>query len=304
MVDNFVHLHVHSAFSIIGGGVGASSLEALAEAAVERGYGTLALTDTNGVYGAMDFRRVTRAYGLRPVYGVALETETERAVVLPFDSAGWATLCRAVTARHCEDNYAVSCQLSADRDGVAVVSSDTALLELLARESGTENLYVELVPGKTRERALAFARAHGLPPVATNAVQFAHPQDHARHRLLAAITRNATLSTIPPDALAPRDAWLKPVHEMARLFPDCPEALEHAAALAERVQGEPPGGRVILPATHGPEALAKLRALTEEGAQRRYGNETLSPVVRQRIEHELAIIDLKGFADYFLVVHD
>src|SRR5215831_12101619 len=106
MSDEFIHLHVHSAYSIIGGGVGASSLEALAEAAVERGCTTLALTDTNGVYGAMDYRRVTRAYGIRPVYGVSLETDSERVVLLPFDAAGWATMCRAVTARHCEDSYA------------------------------------------------------------------------------------------------------------------------------------------------------------------------------------------------------
>jgi len=301
---SFVHLHVHSAFSLIGGGTGASSLEALAEAALERGMTTLALTDTNGVYGAMDFRRVARAYGLRPIYGVSLETATEQAVLLPLDERGWGTMCRAVTGLHCESNFAVSHQLSADRAGLAILSSDATVLDRLARKSGTENLYVELVPGPGRERALAFARAHGLPPVATNAVRFAHPQDHARHRLLAAITSNATLSSIPAAASAPRDAWLKPEHEMTRLFPDCPEALDRAAQLAERTRGEPPGGRVILPATHGSEALGKLRQLTEEGAKRRYGGEILSPVVRQRIEHELAIIALKGFADYFLVVHD
>jgi error-prone DNA polymerase len=304
MPVEFIHLHIHSAYSLIGGGVGASSLEALAEATLERGMDTLAVTDTNGVYGAMDLRRVAGVYALRPVYGVSLETATEQAVLLPLDAEGWATMCRAVTGRHCEENYAVSRQLSADRAGVAILSSDTALLESVAQATGTENLYVELVPGRGRERALAFARRHGLPPVATNAVRFAHPQDHARHRLLAAITRNATLSTLPADAVAPRDAWLKPAGELARLFPDCPEALENAAALAARCRGAPPGGKVILPEQHGPDGLAQLRHLTEEGARRRYGHGAASPVVRERIEHELAIIALKGFADYFLVVHD
>ncbi|HET7251746.1 MAG TPA: DNA polymerase III subunit alpha [Gemmatimonadales bacterium] len=304
MADDFVHLHVHSAFSIIGGGVGASSLEALAQAAVERGMATLALTDTNGVYGAMDFRRVTRAYGLRAVYGVSLETDTERAVVLPFDADGWATLCRAVTTKHCDTDFALGDRLSADRAGVAVLSADTDLLDRLGRATGSENLYVELVPGRGRERALAFARAHRLPPVATNAVRFAHPQDHARHRLLAAITRNATLSTIPPEVMAPRDAWLKPASELARLFPDAPDALENTVLLADRCRGEPPEGRVILPTRVGAEALARLRTLTEAGAQERYGSAILSPVVQARIDHELSVIALKGFADYFLVVKD
>jgi len=304
MRAEFVHLHVHSAYSLIGGGVGASSLEALAEAALERGMETLAVTDTNGVYGAMDFWRVSDAYGLRPVYGVSLETSTEQAVLLPLDARGWAGLCRAVTGRHCTTDFAIGCQLSADRAGLAVLTSDTALLDRLAQESGTENLYVELVPGRGRERALAFARRHGLPPVATNAARFAHPQDHARHRLLAAITRNATLSTLPGDAVAPRDAWLKPAGELARLFPDCPEALENAVALAARCHGRPPDGSVILPERHGSDSLPRLRHLTEEGALRRYGRGAASPVVRERIEHELRIITLKGFADYFLVVHD
>jgi DNA-directed DNA polymerase III PolC len=305
-MTDFVHLHVHSAFSLIGGGVGASSLEALAEAALERGMDTLALTDTNGVYGAMDFRRVTRAYGLRPVYGAFLETATEQALLLPLDEHGWACLCRAVTARHCESDFAIGRQLSADRTGLAVLSHDADLLDRLAKDTGTENLYVELVPGRGRERALAFARQRSLPPVATNAVRFAHPQDHARHRLLAAITGNATLSTLPAGAVAPRDAWLKPAGELARLFPDCPQAIENAVALAARCRGEPPGGRVILPNSHslGREALAELRRLTEVGARRRYGDGGSSPVVRERIEHELGIIALKGFADYFLVVQD
>ncbi|HTR20242.1 MAG TPA: DNA polymerase III subunit alpha, partial [Gemmatimonadales bacterium] len=85
---------------------------------------------------------------------------------------------------------------------------------------------------------------------------------------------------------------------------DCPEALATTVELAARCRGGPPAGTVILPENHGPEALAKLRSLTELGARSRYGGEILSPVVRDRVEHELAIIAAKRFADYFLVVHD
>ncbi|HTR98787.1 MAG TPA: DNA polymerase III subunit alpha, partial [Bacteroidota bacterium] len=74
--------------------------------------------------------------------------------------------------------------------------------------------------------------------------------------------------------------------------------------MAARCRGGPPAGTVILPENHGPEALAKLRSLTELGARSRYGGEILSPVVHDRIEHELGIIAAKHFADYFLVVHD
>jgi error-prone DNA polymerase len=300
----FVHLHVHSAYSLIGGGAGAASLEALAAAAAERGMTALAVTDTNGVWGAMDFRRVADAYGLTPVYGVALETQSERAVLLPRDATGWASLCRAVTALHNDADFVLRRQLSGDHAGLVILSADTGLLGRLAAAAGTADLYVELVPGRGREAAHGFARRHGFPVVATNAVHFAHPQDHARHRLLAAITRNVTLATVPDVALAPRDAWLKPPAEMGRLFPDCPEALENAVRLAAECRGGPPTGRVILPTFAGDEALAKLRSLVELGARRRYGVETLSPVVRDRIEHELGIIAAKRYADYFLAVWD
>ena len=91
---------------------------------------------------------------------------------------------------------------------------------------------------------------------------------------------------------------------MARLFPDCPAALRNTVELAARCAGGPPEGRVILPQYAGDEALAKLRSLVELGARCRYDGATLSPVVRERIEHELAIIAAKRYADYFLVVWD
>src|SRR5881296_86783 len=159
----FVHLHVHSAYSGLGGVAGASSLEALAAAAVERGMSTLALTDTNGVWGAMDFRRVADAYGLTPVYGVSLETARERAVLLPKNAAGWASLCRAVTAFHNDNDFVLSSRLSVDREGLVILTPDSWLADVVARDSGTADLYLELVPGRGREAAQMFARHRGLP---------------------------------------------------------------------------------------------------------------------------------------------
>src|SRR6266540_1970174 len=128
----FVHLHVHSAYSGLGGVAGASSLEALAAAAVERGMTTLALTDTNGVWGAMDFRRVADAYGLTPIYGVSLETARERAVLLPRDAQGWASLCRVVTAFHNDKDFVLSSRLSVDRDGLVILTPDSWLADVVA----------------------------------------------------------------------------------------------------------------------------------------------------------------------------
>ncbi len=302
----FPHLHVHSHFSL---GAGASSPAGLIEAARQRSIPTLACTDTNGVYGAVEFQRAAEEAGIRPILGAHLVAGGQEAVVLTEDERGWAALCRAITGIHWHRRhpkahpFALSAQLATDRTGLAVLTRDVDLLERLVQLSGPEGLYAELVPSRQRHQVLAIARRLGVPPVVTNAVMFAHPEGWARHRLLVAIAQNRTLSTVPAELVAPRDAWLKPEAELARHFPDCPEAMDHAVALADRCRYRIPIGRIIPPRLAAAEdAFARLRALAYEGAERKYG--TVAPLVRDRLEHELTIIATKQFADYFLVVRD
>ena len=313
-----VHLHLHTHFSF---GIGVSSPEVLAAAAAERGHRALACTDTNGVYGVMEFQRACDAAGVRPILGAHLVTGDEETVALATDERGWGALCRAITAiqwaaeadgrtggradRRMSENPPVrlSTHLAADRAGLLLLSRDVAFLERMVAASGPADLYAELVPGKERHAVLAAARRLGLSAVATNAVVMAHPEDWSRHRLVRAIHLNTTISESNPTACAPRDAWLRPAADLTRHFPDCPEAVAAAERLAERCTWRIPAGRIIPPrAADVTDAFARLRAEAYAGADRRYG--TVAPITRDRIEHELAIIGQKGFADYFLVVQD
>ena len=92
-----VHLHLHTHFSF---GTGVSSPEALATAAAERGFAALACTDTNGVYGAIEFQRACEAAGVRPLLGAHLVTDDEETLALATDERGWAALCRAASWVH------------------------------------------------------------------------------------------------------------------------------------------------------------------------------------------------------------
>ena len=174
--------------------------------------------------------------------------------------------------------------------------------------SGPTDLYAELRPGKERHEVLATARRMGIPYVATGAVMFANAEDWSRHRLRVAIANNTTLSaldraTAPLSPCPAAHAWLRPAADLARHFPDCPEALRASLEIAERCRYRIPIGRTVAPRmADTDDALARLRALAWEGAERRYG--TIAPITRDRLEHELAIIAVKNFADYFLVVHD
>jgi error-prone DNA polymerase len=331
-----VHLHVHSHFSF---GTGVSSPEVLAAAAAERGFRAHACTDTNGVNGALEFQRACDAAGIRPILGAHLVTEGEEAVALATDERGWGALCRAATEIHWADGQTggrtdgrtstpdgvpfPSARLACDRPGLILLSSSIPFLERVAAASGTQDLYAELIPGKERHAVLAAARRLGIPAVATNAVVMAHPEDWGRHRLIHAIHVNGRTDgqtdgrtdqhtrTVcrfrPPVRLSvrpsSRDAWLRPAPDLARLFPDCPEALRNAEEIAERCRYRIPVGRVVAPrAADVTDAFQQLRAEAYAGAERRYG--TIAPVTRDRLEHELRIIGMKGFADYFLVVKD
>jgi DNA-directed DNA polymerase III PolC len=283
----------------------------MAQAAAERGFAALACTDTNGVYGAVDFQRACDAAGVRPILGAHLVANGQEVVALATDERGWGALCRAITAihwstpasGHADDGY-LSALLANDREGLILLSRDVTFLEQTLRLSGPANLYSELRPGKRRHETLAAARQLGLPSVVTNGVVAAHAEDWSRHRLLRAISLNTTLSALPPHEVWPTSAWLCSPAELARHFPDCREAIRASHDISERCRYRIPVGRRTVPprmADTG-SALAQLRTLTLEGARWRY--QTMTPELEQRLDQELAIIAQKGFADYFLVVRD
>ncbi|MBL8980460.1 MAG: DNA polymerase III subunit alpha [Gemmatimonadetes bacterium] len=318
------HLHVHSWFSL---GAGVSSPGTLVRQAAARGFTSLALTDTNGVYGAVEFQQAALAHDITPILGAHLVHGGQEAVALATDERGWAALCRAITHIHWSGERGegrtgngergtgaavpvlLSHLLAEDRAGLLLLSQDVAFLEDLVRRSGPGDVYAELRPGKQRHFVGSAARRLGVPAVVTGGVMFANAEDWQRHRLRVAIARNETLGgsdgkdgtdgTVATVATA----WLRPASDLARHFPDCPEALARTDELAVRCQYRIPIGRVVAPRfAEADDALLRLRTLAYEGAERRYG--TVAPITRDRLEHELAIIGQKAFADYFLVVHD
>jgi error-prone DNA polymerase len=298
----FIHLHVHSNYSFCRG---ASRIEALADAALARGMKAMALTDTNGLYGVVWFLQHAAEHGLKPIVGAELRTAAERAVVLTRNREGYATLCRLISQRHLDSGFELRQALLADREHLFVLSDQLSLLEALARDNGREGLYVELNDPASEPALLRFARAHGLPIVATNDVHFVDASDFALHRLLRAIDLNTSLSRIPKEELASDDRWLKPPDVMARRYPHLPEALENTLRIADGCSSDFDIGKPVFPdfaAPAGADTFEYLRDECYRGAEARYGE--LSESVLKRLERELAIIRDKGFAPYFLVVRD
>ena len=176
---------------------------------------------------------------------------------------------------------------------------------------GRENFFLELqggwLPGnRALNRALAdLAEALGVGVVATNDVHYATRDRFAVHDLLACVRLGISVDDPHPQRHLNADNDLKSPRAMARLFAGHPQALKATLAIAERCEPALPAGPVPRPAfplPPGVRAEAFLREQVERGAQWRYGR--ITPRIRQRLEHELAIIERLQLADYFLLVWD
>ncbi|MDF0677118.1 MAG: DNA polymerase III subunit alpha [Nitrospira sp.] len=297
----FVHLHVHSDYSPMRG---VSPLEELCLSAQRQGLPTMALTDTNGLYGAIRFVEQAKQLGFRPVLGTELTTDDHRAILLAKTPGGYANLCRVLSERHCNPSFDVLSSVSRYRDGLIIFTDDEAALMAWAKDS-RQDLYVELTPGPAMHDTLLFSRHIDLPPVATNRVYFSHADDFVTHRLLRAIALNTTLSRLLERACCAPRQWLMPSALMASQFPHVPDALENSVRIAETCYSDWRFGEAIFPAFRrltDEEAFLTLKAKTYAGAQDRYG--VITQEVRDRIEKELTIIRGKRFAHYFLVVEE
>ncbi|MFC1569686.1 DNA polymerase III subunit alpha [bacterium] len=295
----FTHLHIHSHFSLMRGTDG---LEPLCQRVRDMGMDTLALTDTNGLYGLIFFLQIAEETGIRPIIGAEVVTGSERAVLLVKSQEGYANLCRLITQRHCTDHFILSDALSRHSDGLIILSNTPNLLHRLQSKS---DVYAELMSGRNWRSTLNFARENVLPVVATGGVFFLYPEKHHLHRLLRAIDMNTKLSRLPKDECAPASAWLKSAEQMKEDFPSLPEALSNTIRIAEICQFRLPCDSIL---DAGFEDLNRtgimqtLRQRCMEGVQWRYGD--ITPPIRERLSYELDIIESKGFGSIFLMMED
>ncbi len=176
-----------------------------------------------------------------------------------------------------------------------------------------EDYYLELqkhinVPEleMVNSQLMKMSREFGVPLVATNDVHYINEDDaEAQDALLAVGTKKLLSDKDRLSMISSPDFYLKSAEEMAKLFPDIPEALENTLKIADKCQLTLQIGKWILPKyplEEGETPEMGLARLTEEGLKLRFGK--ISDQIKQRAEYELGIICRKGFATYFLIVQD
>jgi error-prone DNA polymerase len=298
---DFVHLNVHSHYSK---GWGIATIEELCEVARERGIKRLALTDTNGLYGLVFFVQAAREMGIEPIVGSEVLFDGRRALLLVKNRQGYANLSQIISARHCHQTFDLIRTLREKREGLIILSDDFRLLKALKRE-GIDDLFVEMSPGFQMARCYAFSRNTGIPPVASNRVYLVSKEQFRLHQILRAVSLNSKLSRLTSGDTCWEHNWLNSPRAMCDQFPHAPLAISNTLKIAESCFAEWDFGRIIFPCFEkmgDKEAFDRLYQATMEGCRRRYGK--ITRPVRERVEHEMQIIQEKNFAHYFLMVAD
>ncbi|PZF81974.1 error-prone DNA polymerase [Jiangella anatolica] len=207
------------------------------------------------------------------------------------------------------------CRKGAVRSALATAGPAAAAAELdrLTALFGREHVVVELFDhGHPSDddvnRLLAGVAAdRGLPVVATNNVHYADPEEYRLASAMAAIRARRSLAEMDGWLPAWGAASLRPGREMAARFAGYPGAVARSVELAGELAFDLRKASPRLPKEHIPEghtAMSWLRILVERGFQRYYRGVKHEQAARERIEHELRIIDQKDFAGYFVIVHD
>jgi len=305
----FVHLHLHTEYSIVDGIV---RIPALAEKCRALGMPAVALTDRGNLFGLVKFYRKAMSSGIKPLIGVDLQigddTESGRSdglVLLCQDLRGYRNLTQLVTRSYlegqrrgvpmlrrewfspevCDGLIALSGGANGDL-GRALVSGHAGAasraLNFWQRLFG-DRYYLELMrtgragEAEYLEQALSFANRRGLPVVATNDVRFLAAEEFDVHEARVCIQQGRGLGDSDRPRLYSREQYLKSAEEMQALFHDIPEALDNALEIAQRCNLDLKLGQSYLPAFPVPGGNTTeqfLRSEAEAGLQRLLAQKT------------------------------
>jgi len=313
----------------------------IAERAAKLGFPAVALTDRNGLYGAMPFSDACTAKGVQPIVGTTLavarppeiggEGAIDWVVLLAKDDLGYANLCKLVSSAHLDrpielEPHVQFSALDGLNEGLIALTGggEGALVRLLADGQETkaeayldrlqqlfpERLYIEIVrrndaAEETAEDSLIdLAYARDLPIVATNPATYADPSFHAAHDAMLCIANSEYVESASR-VTSSADTWLKDGAAMEQIFADLPEALANTSVIAMRCAVAAPKRRPILPRLSDHEDEQLRRDARSGLEQRLHGRppEDLQPYI-ERLDYELEIITNMGFAGYFLIVAD
>ncbi|HZQ82529.1 MAG TPA: DNA polymerase III subunit alpha [Gaiellaceae bacterium] len=335
---DFVHLHVHSEYSILDG---ACRIPDLVARAAELEMPAVSLTDHGSMAGAVQLWKATRDTGVKPVIGCEVYVANDRhahekgnahLTLLAATNEGYGNLIKLSSLGYLEGYYykprvdwellerhsngliALSGCLSGRVCKALEESRATdaeAELDRLAQTFGRDSVYVELqnahldVQARILPQLAQLATKLNLPTVATGDVHYLRDTDARAHEALLCIQSGDSLKNPNHWRFETDHFYFKSPEEMALDFPGHEDAMRRTLEVAERCNVEIELGKILLPKFEVPEGRDSFDYLVEQcekGLQKRYDKVTTE--LTERLQYELKTIKEMGFTDYFLIVWD
>ena len=340
---SFVHLHVHTEYSLLDG---ATRISGMMDRVKELGQSAVAITDHGVMYGCIDFYKAAKAADVKPIIGCevyvsrrgmedrvhGIDNDPYHLVLLCENRTGYENLCYLVSQSFIRGFYGkprVDLELLEQyHEGLIALSACLAgaipqyLMEEdydsakayalnLSQIFGPERFYLELQDhGIEEQRAvnqgvMRISRETGLPLVVTNDAHYLRREDAAMQDVLLCIQTGKTVDDTNRMKFQTEEFYLKSEDELRTLFPNCPEAFENTAKIADMCNVEFVFNQYHLPAFPIPDGYTNeqyFRKLCYEGFEERYNDPQEEYI--QRLEYEIDVISRMGYVNYYLIVWD
>lgn len=342
--EQFVHLHVHTEYSLLDG---ANRIKDLIKRTAELGMKSIAITDHGVMYGIVDFYKEAVKNNIKPILGcevytarrsrfdkqAGVDADQGHLVLLAENMAGYKNLMKIVSAgfvdgfyykprvdleileKHSGGLIALSACLSGDVQRLLMQESYAKALEMALRLDGIfgrGNFFLELqnngIEGQNllNQKLIQMSKETGIPLVATNDAHYLRREDAKAHEVLLCIQTGKKITDEDRMKFGTDDFYIKSPEEMHRLFGNVPEALENTVKIAERCNVELEFHKLHLPRFEVPDSGDPFEYLKAlcEKGIKALYGENPESTVTDRLTYELSVIRHMGYVDYFLIVWD
>ncbi len=340
---SFVHLHVHTEYSLLDG---ACRIGSMMDRVKELGQSAIAITDHGVMYGCIDFYKAAKAAGIKPIIGCevyvarrgmedrvhGIDNDPYHLVLLCENRTGYENLCLLVSEAFIRGFYGKPrvdlAMLEKHHEGIIALSACLAgaIPQYLMDEDynsakayalkmseifGPEHFYLELQDHGIAEQTpvnqgvMRIARETGLPMVVTNDAHYLRKEDAKMQDVLLCVQTGKTVNDENRMKFQTEEFYLKSEEELRRLFPNCDEAFANTVKIAEMCNVEFVFNQYHLPSFPVPEGY------TNEEYFRKLcydGFAQRYPQAPQeytdRLEYEIGVISRMGYVNYYLIVWD
>jgi len=341
MDKNFVHLHLHTEYSLLDG---ACRIDRLIDHVKNMGQTAVAITDHGVMYGCVDFYKKAKKEGIKPIIGCEVYVSTRgmtdkvhrvdgyfHLVLLCKNKTGYQNLIKLVShgfidgfytkpridhellKKHSEGLICLSACLAGEipRALLADDIDKARELALFYKDVFKDDFYIEIQDHgiedqqKVLPKLIALARELDIPLVATNDCHYINQEDAKMQYALICVQTNKTLTD--PDTLEfeTEEFYVKSTDEMYNLFGYVQEACENTVKIAEKCNFDYEFGVTKLPKYKAPDGSDNYDffvRLCNEGLKRNY--KVITQEMRDRLDYEIGIISKMGFVNYYLIVYD